>query len=760
MESKRPFSSTRGMSDSGSAGLQVQHPPKMKPDTHLSLAEIREQHQKSLVEQMLGIQKFTDVGQKSTEFVKELQCLTWSEASYKRRRLADDQRTSEPSKYLQRDWVAADQPNSPFVAISYPWQDPPGEDSTRRGYKIVSEDGERVTPSDVRDIVFNRLIAYAKHYGLRNIWIDQECINQVDEGKRQTAVQSMDLVYRNSRKPVALLSIQIDSQDKLDHLTGVLRKEYINGGDYGDGPLKLKPNLRPKIAIRILNLLDYITSDVWWTRAWTFQEEYCSFWKMCFLIRHRPGLDKERANEVCGNICNELEIKSADFRGHATRFCLAYLQEDGTEWQDGRAICNKVLATVKKYNVISNSGEFGVGKNLQAMSPNIFADIGHRDITKPYDILAIAANCCDYSIRLNTTGLEEAQYSLSSCLLALYLLNGEIMTNDEEETLATINIFEYLKKHSLDNFDPPVGTGELTFTKRCRFPDVELSEDGRKTTGCLWVVNEVIDTDDITNTGKGRSSDGSPVRLSSYERSLLFNLTRKLEEVGYCELSKEIEDYLDEDGNPNIERTSLSYKYLMATELIRAIEKGEKLQLGYLINNDNSSSSGDNSSSDGSSSSDDSSGSDSSSNSDGSPHRAIFICEDNTSREDNLIYEDNLISGVNSSSDDYFSRNGDDSSDDDPYRELLTSQISEEPSELVLSNASYVFTAWRPGRHIETRSGARNMDKYVSIEVDLDGLTESGLLRLRTKRWINGLCFFNGCPRLDVVFPWPAWLTK
>jgi hypothetical protein len=161
----------------------------------------------------------------------------------------------------------------------------------------------------------------------------------------------------------------------------------------------------------------------------------------------------------------------------------------------------------------------------------------------------------------------------------------------------------------------------------------------------------------------------------------------------------------------------------MATELIRAIEKGGKLQLGYLLSSE------DTSSSDGNSSSEDTSNSDSNSSSDGSssindsfsiddsssidhcPYCAIFIFEDDAGREDNFICE--------------------------------------EPSEQVLSNASCVFTTWKPSRHLETKSGVRNMDKYVSIEADLDGVTEGDLLHLRTKRWIKGLCFF-----LMVVLSW------
>lgn len=158
--------------------------------------------------------------------------------------------------------------------------------------------------------------------------------------------------------------------------------------------------------------------------------------------------------------------------------------------------------------------------------------------------------------------------------------------------------------------------------------------------------------------------------------------------------------------------------------------------------------------------SEDNSNSEGSSSSDNRPYRAIFISKDDASRKSSLICEDSLISEDSSSSADNSSRNGGYSSDSDPHRDLLTRETSEEASEEVLSEASFVFTAWKPGGHIETRSGVRNADKYVSIEVDLDGSTEDGLLRLRTKRWINGLCFFNGSPRFNVMFPWPAWLTK
>ncbi len=64
------------------------------------------------------------------------------------------------------------------------------------------------------------------------------------------------------------------------------------------------------------------------------------------------------------------------------------------------------------------------------MSPTIFSDISRRGITEPADQLAIAANCCSYSMRLDTEVLKRGNKSLSLSMLALFLLNGEIIDND------------------------------------------------------------------------------------------------------------------------------------------------------------------------------------------------------------------------------------------------------------------------------------------------------------------------------------------
>ncbi|KAN0072103.1 hypothetical protein V8E54_009832 [Elaphomyces granulatus] len=95
-----------------------------------------------------------------------------------------------------------------------------------------------------------------------------------------------------------------------------------------------------------------------------------------------------------------------------------------------------------------------------------------------------------------------------------------------------------------------------------------------------------------------------------------------------------------------------------------------------------------------------------------------------------------------------------------PYRGIFINEASDDDmSAADTTDVSYVFTSWNSGRPAEDEWAIRDIEKYVSIQALFDGTTEEGLMRLRTKNWINGLCFFDKCPRETVVFPWPHSLT-
>ena len=481
-------------------------------------------------------------------------------------------------------------------------------------------------------------------------------------------MQSMDLIYSFSQYPVGLLTTPIKSPRSRDLLQKLLRSDFVEPG----GDRNFFDEMSAKVASEVVHLLDDITSDKWWTRAWIFQEDYRSSVKMTLLIPLDPSITQARG-KWC-SIPGELQVNSAKFHEQSTLFCLAFLRKTGEEWQDGRNKCRDILNRAKKYSVLFEHGSLaGHGFARKAMSPSIFKDIGSREISVASDLLAIAANCCNYTVRLNTKKLGSTSCSLSISVLALYLLNGEIIMNHEnDEGLLSKNIFDYLQHLALDDIYPPVESKELTFIKSCRLVDVRLSPDGIVTSGRLWRLHKAIDTGLFTS--KTQPERGPLNGLNRYQRSRLRQLSEELRLRGYETLANDLDYYLHEDAE-ELSYASKQYMDLMAEVVVEAIRNRETIHLGCLVGRN--------------------------------PYRGIFVTDD------------------------------------------------------ALETPSYAFTAWSRagsgGKALDEIQAEMRLDKIVSLEVDVEDL--EGSPRLKTKRWINGLCFFDGDPAYDFIFSYPkSWM--
>ncbi len=93
--------------------------------------------------------------------------------------------------------------------------------------------------------------------------------------------------------------------------------------------------------------------------------------------------------------------------------------------------------------------------------------------------------------------------------------------------------------------------------------------------------------------------------------------------------------------------------------------------------------------------------------------------------------------------------------DDDDHIDMPNSDASLESSKQRIS-AGFAFTASAP-----KRKNMRDIDRHVSLQVQCRNLSiEAGnnIPKLYIRRWLLGLCFFSGCPRMDVLFPWPSAL--
>ncbi|KAK0303173.1 hypothetical protein LTR82_017647 [Friedmanniomyces endolithicus] len=304
-------------------------------------------------------------------------------------------------------------------------------------YRITDARGENIRLSKVRDEALSRVIRYAMHHKISRFWIDQECIPQNESREKQVAMDSMDLVYRHSRYPVGLLAIKLESQHEVDTLQELLMGRFVFQSDKEEYTKVAYPACS-QASLAMFRVLGRLYADRWWTRAWIFQEEYLSSTNMHLLIRCKPGVE---AKYKFGILRGELCVNAADFREQATLFLLAFKQE--TDHKLSKK-CAKMLKRFGKYNV---QYHFQHDARRKAMSPRVFADIQRRGLEQPFDHLPIAANSCDYALRFVSQQMLTRGFSVGLCLLAMFLLNGEILRNarDIKKSPTEMDVCNYLK---------------------------------------------------------------------------------------------------------------------------------------------------------------------------------------------------------------------------------------------------------------------------------------------------------------------------
>ncbi len=287
-----------------------------------------------------------------------------------------------------------------------------------------------------------------------------------------------------------------------------------------------------------------------------------------------PSLD------VFGSVPGELCVNSASFRREATRFCLAYVKHFGP-----CDACDTILHRAGKYTeLLRETGAFGGGIS-RSMSPTIFSDVSRRGISHATDQLAIVANCCSYVTRLDTDLLKRGAKSISLSMLALFLLNGEIIDNADAAGklpgALSETALEFLKRQSFDRFEAP-GRKELQFFKGCRFSHVELTAAGTRTRGYLWKAGKVISGKPVRDS-QGRQSSFRR-GLSSFQKQRLEDFADDLEEkvygFSYRTLADGIRQYLDSLRGA----TESSYTSLMAAEVVEAMQDGHPLDLALAVN--------------------------------------------------------------------------------------------------------------------------------------------------------------------------------
>jgi hypothetical protein len=653
----------------------------MKKDHDTSLKEVRGYGPRTLSKRLLQIgEGYLVANEKSFHSMKTLKCF----------RLANpggnppqSRNASQKTTAMTLETVKASLFTSKYIAISYRWDPSPGEDRARGNYRIQSSNRRL----KVRNTLLDRIVCYAKYITNQTserkdipFWIDQLSINQQDLYERSVKVQSMDLIYKNCEAAAGCLWVKIQTQQELDTLGSLLRGSIAKESQQGP---TLGANVDSQTATATLQLLLCITDDPWWQSAWIFQEDYISDIRMWLLIRCCSTLLRSDMKDQLGDLSGELVVNSANFRNYATLFCLAYRKRMAWDLSIEET-CNKVLRQAGKYNVLHKYDRVDIGSMIcKAMSPTVFHDLSHRAIRHASDIPAISANCLDYSIRLDPTRVKRSRSSLSICILALYLLNGDIMNNDTDHPgKLSHDVFAFLQDQAI-SLEAPVERGELTFMKHCRFSDVKLLDVGVRARGVLWKVCKELSPSQLLPTSCSAKEELGPVE---YRRKRLQDLARLIRHLRYKQLVRDLEEFMRNDQASQLNGNkwaSGSVLITMADHIIKAMDSGKPLQLGLPVSKHLKAH---------------------------RSYRAIFVRDHHTSG--------------------------------DPRK-------------------SFLFTSWSCTRK-DSRDGwvTRFPARYVSLEVKSDGRAESGYEALRTKRWVNGLCFFDGERACDFLFPWPRSLME
>lgn len=322
-----------------------------------------------------------------------------------------------------------------------------------------------------------------------------------------------------------------------------------------------------------VHLLDMLTPGAF------SQEEYCGSSKMAAGLPYSP-LNEDAHTGKCPG---DFYFKPVQFRRMVTLF-RPHLEQFGPDFV-------KLLDKVKRYSILNKSGVEAKGSapQFKSMSTDIISDVDGGSCEHAMDRLAIIANCCHYSRRLDCRRLS-GLYNLSTCLLTLFLLNGELLRHAVQDyeaqtgmvaSCSSSTIHEFLKAFSL-SFTPPVSVRQLTFIQNCRLPNVSLTLDGIETSGWMWDMTGLSLSIQLPKYFAPYFRHGQD--LKDLHEPFLRLVYEELKKQGFQRFAMQIHELSwNEQHGPKSESLSSSYfKQQMVDALLLAVKKGKRLQFGVL----------------------------------------------------------------------------------------------------------------------------------------------------------------------------------
>lgn len=550
-------------------------------------------------QQLCDIQKHQADRKKSEKWVERLRFLDISRMGQSKKRII------VPITSRGKDDGSSD-----YVAVSWRWID--HKQVATNGCTVetdywIKRPDEKPHKSDFPDWYMERVILFAQSRDITKIWVGIECIYQKEgekakyENDKELGVQIMDIVYGESAASVGLLTTIFTRQKEIDFLAALLRRSIFVKAEE-----KEEPELKPAVSRgELLKVIEKVLSDPRWSRGWIFQEDHLASAKMTLLLPHCKHLKKDE--DVFGCIAGELQVDLADFRQTVTLVCLACSQYG----YQSRIL--KILEKVKQYNIWNKRVRMGTPNALATGHVNsyptttlsVIDDVCNRDLENQQDRVAIIANALRFSIRLgigkNSKHLEPEQYSLSAVILALIILNGEIISNgnDLSSNIMQYTLQSYLKEQEY-RFCAPNSKFEQSFIDRCRFKKPTITSRGIKTQGFLFELPPVgkptgngsrwntlsfdrLDKTRVRKYSKDRTTHKDQ-RFNDLDHSAIKVVIQKLKLMRRGgRLADFLSDHLEaarENSSSELARSSTQYVLDMMSAISKALMDGCELRLG------------------------------------------------------------------------------------------------------------------------------------------------------------------------------------
>jgi hypothetical protein len=590
------------------------------------------------------------------------------------------------------------EPHSPkngYVAISYTCTPSKGEDIRSEKYQLPSQID---TPMQVRDIVLDRVFRFIRYKQAHGLMIPL-WIDQLSIDQKNTAEKEIAMQSMDLVYKRCTYAVGYLSVQLLTQLEMNHLSDLLGGRIFEKRVPGKGPTflygMKKKILLEVLDLLTRITDDSWWTRAWIFQEDYLARTKMWLIIRHSNRIRKPLEKNNLGSLRNEIVVRSDKFKLYATLFCLAWCDRMRNNPIVNQR-CRQILDRAGKYNILHRY-LYNKADNMQRpMTVSVLTNLGNRNIRNRSDILALAANVCAYDVRFVTKEEGLEIQSLSMNILALYISNGELLEHVTEADELKHKVFGFLENSSLQ-VCAPLHSGQLTLIKHCRLSVLGLCSIGIHAKGVLWRLGDIISPRHYPRRTWTNTGNANPQAM--YRDGLSAYQRDRL--LGLLKVLQH-------------RRRRNKRLYQSITDDLTA----------YLA-----------------------------------PASLTVTHDEWPPKHSMNAMASGIVDAMDTGRYIQLARplsRGLDSGRGVPYRAILI----RDRSDLQSAGPNYIFTSWsRTKKQTQGKMETSRLAKYVSVEVGVDQQRSDEIVRLKTKKWVNGLCFFDGEKKLPFIFEWPKFLS-